>query len=94
MKMIICFKLSLLILILSKIDCFIPSEVLNYVLERISAQGKIDIGEVSPTLVHEVILRRGIIASVTQFFIDNPRPESKVSYNKLPIYYQVYKCFI
>ena len=79
----------LFIFIFAKSECFIPAEVLNYVLQTISEQGKIDIGEVSPTLVHEVILRRGVIASVTQFFIDNPRPGSTVSYSKLSTYYEV-----
>lgn len=79
----------IVLMLVTRMACFIPSQVLDFVLQQIGNRGKIDLGEVSSTIVHEIILRRGVIGTVTQFFIDSNNPNSTVSLSKLPQYYEV-----
>lgn len=69
--------------------CFIPAELFNNVLIKLDKVTRVDFGQVSETITHEEILRRGVIASVTQFLIDHPIAGSQVSYAKLNQYYEV-----
>lgn len=83
-------KISLVLIVLVSItECFIPSRTFYFFLDLALKDGEIDLGKVSESLVHEEILRRGVIASVAQFFIDKPYPKSNVSLEKLPLYYKV-----
>lgn len=84
-------SLILVLTIISHTFCFIPAELFNDVLVKFDkTSSTIELGKVSTTITHEEILRRGVIGSVTQFLIDNPRPGSQVSYTKVNLYYEVY----
>lgn len=70
-------------------ECFIPAELFTFVLEQAGSHKVIDFGQVSETVVHEELLRRGAINSITQYLIDLKAAGSRVSRNNLTTYYGV-----
>ena len=72
-----------------KIDCFVPAKLITFILENAGSHKVTEYGQVSETIVHENLLRRGAIASVTQYLIDQKKNGSRVSRSNLSQYYDV-----
>lgn len=77
---------------ITAINCFIPAELINFIISEAGSNQLIDYSRHSETIVHEEIIRRGIIASATQYLIDQSNSASKVNRANLSIYCQVYWC--
>jgi hypothetical protein len=69
--------------VLSNVECFIPAKIIDQVIDKADDKLKLDFGEVSDTLVHEEITRRGIIQSVVRYFYDQPNGTNKINLNKI-----------
>lgn len=71
------------------VGCFIPAELFTFVIEQAGSHQVIDYGEASDTIVHEEILRYGIISSVAKFLIDHPANNSRVTLANITLYQNV-----
>lgn len=78
----------LLSLCISSANCFIPAKLMSEVINELDSSFSIDIGKVDTTYVHEEILKRGLIRSVTKFFYDQPGGSSKIDLRKADYEYQ------
>lgn len=89
----------------SKSDCFIPAKIISYVIGKADSKLKADFGYSVETLVHEDIIKRGIIRSVVKYFYDQPNGKNKINLNKTNTeylnikniyydYYGVYLCVV
>jgi hypothetical protein len=58
-------------------DCFVPAGVVEYMMEKAEHDMRMNLGEVSETLVHEDIIRRGIVRSVARFLHEQKGERSK-----------------
>ena len=72
-----------------KIDCFVPAKLITFILENAGSAKIIEYGQVSETIVHENLLRRGAIASVAQYLMDQKKNGSRVTRSNLTRYYDV-----
>ena len=63
-------KIMRWLIILNIAEGFIPAKIMNEVINKVDSTFSFDFGNVNPTLVHEEILRRGLIKSVAKYFYD------------------------
>lgn len=70
-------------------NCFIPSQIINSIVENIDKSNNgLDFGQVSESYSHEEILRRGLIRSVARFFHDQPNGSEKVNLTDMERYFK------
>lgn len=51
-------------------ECFIPAEIIDYIVGEAGDSDLLNFGRISETLTHEDIMRRGITKSVAKFLAD------------------------
>lgn len=68
------------------VDCFVPANVINELIEAINKETRLDLGVTSDSESHDNILRRGVIRSVARYFYDQPGGNKKIKINKLDKY--------
>ena len=73
--------------------CFIPAKIMSSVIYKLESGFHSDLGKVSVTLVHDEILKRGLIQSVVAYFIDQPKASNKVNISKISEYYDLRKLY-
>jgi hypothetical protein len=64
-------------------ECFVPAKLIRAVIDKADDKLKLDFGEVSESLVHEDIIKRGIINSVVKYMNENPTNTSNINLTKL-----------
>lgn len=55
---------------------FIPAGAIEYIIKKGDKKLKMNFGQVSETLVHEDIIKRGIVRSVAKYLSDQKGPQS------------------
>jgi hypothetical protein len=79
----IIVKLVILAVLLQWCECFVPAKLLRAVIDKADDKLKLDFGEVSESIVHEDIVKRGILSSVAKYMFENPTNISKINLTKL-----------
>jgi hypothetical protein len=64
-------------------ECFIPAKIMSSVLFKLDGRFKNNLGKVSETLVHDEIMKRGLIQSVVKYFYDQPNGTAKINLDKM-----------
>lgn len=83
-----CVSIGLLFwLVLEGGECFIPANMIEFVTERAVHDFRINLGEVSETLVHEDIIKRGIIRSVAKYLHDQKDIPHNIKMDKIETRY-------
>jgi hypothetical protein len=63
--------------------CFIPAKIIELIIYTTDQNSKTEFGQVSDTLVHEDIIKRGIIRSAAKYFYDQPGGSYNLDLKKL-----------
>ena len=91
------FKVWLVFFFIETINSFIPSKLIEMLVDETDETLRMNFGEVSYTLVHEDIIKRGIVRSVAKYFYEksNSNLTKKIDLNKLKTgqYYDVKSLF-
>ena len=95
MKLFCYPALLFLACLCGQLNCFIPAKVLSLVIYKLESGFNSDLGKVSESLVHDEIMKRGLIQSVVKYFVENPRASSKVNVAKIDTgeYYDLRKLY-
>ncbi len=97
--MILAELLVLCVVVFDACECFVPAKLLRAVIDKADDKLRLDFGEASETLVHEDIIKRGIINSVVKYMRENPTNTSNLNltrlangdyYNLRNLYYDYY----
>ena len=73
---------SIIILLLGGLECFIPAKIMSSVIYKLDGHFKGNLGKVSESLVHDEIMKRGLIQSVVMYFYDQPNGTAKINLTK------------
>ncbi len=73
--------------------CFIPAKIMKSVIYRLESGFSSDLGKVSESIVHDEILKRGLIQSVAAYFVDQQRASNKVNMSNINNYYDLRKLY-
>ena len=76
------YSILVLCMVINYTHSFIPADIMNKVINKVDTVLSFDFGNVNPTLVHEEILRRGVIKSVAQYFYDKVNGSQLINLNK------------
>lgn len=77
-----------LVLMASTCECFVPLKVISSaLLEFENLRPRYDFGQVSDTITHEEITRRGLIRSLVHFFYAQPGGQSTIQINNMNRYF-------
>jgi von Willebrand factor A domain-containing protein 7 len=69
------------------VECFIATRTFNHALDRIHEILKLGVSQVSKTVTHEEIIRRGLVRSVVKYFYDQPNGAKRINLSKIDNYY-------
>jgi len=83
----------ILILFIGVSQCFIPAKIMSSVIYKLESGFHSDLGKVSESLVHDEILKRGLIQSVAAYFTNQPKASNKVNLSKINEYYDLRKLY-
>jgi hypothetical protein len=75
--------LALAMFLLQACECFVPAKLIRSVIDKADDKLRLDFGEVSESIVHEDIVKRGILSSVAKYMFENPTNISKINLTKL-----------
>ena len=72
-----------------------PAKLIRLVIDKADDKLRMDFGEASKTLVHEDIIKRGILNSVAKYMYDHPLNGSNINLTKLQTeeYYDIRTLF-
>lgn len=74
-------------------QCFIPAKVMSTVIGRLDGAFGDSLGKVSESIVHDEILKRGVIQSVAKYLSEHPIPSSNVDLSKMSTYYDLRRLY-
>ena len=66
-----------------RVESFVPAKLLTQVINQMDTQFNGDFGKQSDTIVHDEIIKRGIIQSVVRYFYDQPNGSQRIDLNKI-----------
>lgn len=81
-------SLICIVLLVNVSYCFIPAQIMKYVVETFDSQSKLDFGEISETLAHEDIMKYGTLRAAARYFYNQTNGSLKINLNKLDTDYR------
>lgn len=72
---------------------FIPAKVMESVIYKLTSEFDSSLGKVSESLVHDEIMKRGLIQSVVKYFHEQPSGSQRVDLAKVEDYYDLRKLY-
>jgi hypothetical protein len=100
--MTLIYHLTFFLLFISNCSGFVPAKLISSVIGKFDAQFEGNFGKVSESIVHDEILRRGLIQSVVRYFYNQTNGSQKINLNKInndyydlkKLYYDYYGKYI
>lgn len=75
-------------------SAFVPAKILTSVIGRLDSKFQGSLGKVSESLVHDEIIKRGIIQSVVRYFYEQPNGTDRINLTKIDNeYYDLTKLY-
>ena len=87
------FLVSLPLLRPNVTEAFIPSKLIDKLIDEAEENQKIILGEASETIVHEMIIKRGLLRSVAKYFYKIASDRIDLSKLETGEYYHTHKLF-
>lgn len=72
---------------------FIPAKLMESVIYKLTSEFDSSLGKVSESLVHDEIMKRGLIQSVVKYFHEQPSGSQRVDLAKVEEYYDLKKLY-
>ena len=83
-----------LILLTSNSLGFVPAKIMTAVINKLDSKFDGNLGKVSESLVHDEIMKRGLIQSVVRYFYDQPNGSQLINLTKIDNeYYDLTKLY-
>ena len=81
--MTLIYHLTFFLLFISNCSGFVPAKLISSVIGKFDTQFEGNFGKVSESIVHDEILRRGLIQSVVRYFYNQTNGNQKIDLNKI-----------
>ena len=84
----------ILVIFISNSSGFVPAKLISSVIGKFDSKFEGNFGKVSESIVHDEILRRGLIQSVVRYFYNQTNGSQKIDLNKMNnSYYDLTKLY-
>ena len=77
------FSLLFVLISIPRVFSFVPAKIMTDVIGKLENAASGSLGKVSASLVHDEILKRGVIQSVVRFYYDQPNGSSTIQLSKM-----------
>lgn len=80
--------------VIYQLNAFIPSTIIEFLIEKADNKLKEQFGEISRTYTHEEIIREGVIRSVVKYFSEQkPYSHAKINLSKIEQYFNLNRLY-